>query len=122
MTFGFRCAEPNPDKLLMDNASRDDGGLWGQDCLEVFLEPSGAGSGKAAQLILTAGGGLYDAWDADTGWTCEGLKVAKAIGPGYWSMEVFVPLAALPGAKPPATGVSWLGQFTRCRSGTSRWW
>ena len=120
VTFGFRCGEPNPDKLLMDNASRDDGGLWGQDCLEVFIEPSGSGSGKVAQLILSAGGGLYDAWDADTGWTCAGLSFAKALGPDFWSMEVFVPLAALPGARPPATGVSWLCQFTRCRSGNGK--
>ena len=116
VTFGIRCGEPNPDKLKVDNANRDDGTLWFQDCVEVFLDPSGAAGGKVAQLLMSAGGGLFDAWDGDTTWTCEGLKFAKAIGPDHWSMEVQVPLAALPSVRPPATGVSWRGQFTRFRN------
>ena len=47
VTFGIRCREEFPDKLRMDNTNRDDGTLWFQDCIEVFLEPSGKGSGSA---------------------------------------------------------------------------
>lgn len=117
VTFGFRCTEPNPDKLKMDNTSRDDGTLWFQDCVEIFLEPSGKGGGPVVQLLISAGGGLFDAWgDKGTAWTCEGLKFAKAIGDGFWSLEVYVPLKALPCAMAPATGVSWQGQFSRFRN------
>ncbi len=116
ITFGLRCSEPNPDNLKVDNTNRDDGTLWFQDCVEIFLDPSGKGGGPVAQLLITAGGGLFDAWAGDSGWTCEGLKFAKATGDGFWSMEVHVPLAALPGALAPATGVSWSGQFTRFRN------
>jgi hypothetical protein len=87
VTFGFRCSEPNPDKLKMDNRSRDDGTLWFQDCVEVFLDPSGKGGGPVAQLSISAGGGLFDAWGGDSSWTCEGLKFAKSTGPDFWSME-----------------------------------
>ena len=117
VTFGFRCGEKSPDKLRMDNINRDDGTLWGQDCIEVFLDPSARAAGKVAQLLITAGGGLFDSWGGDTSWTCEGLKFAKALGEDYWSMEVYVPLKALPGAVAPATGVQWSGQFTRFRTG-----
>ena len=117
VTFGIHCDEKHPTKLRMDNANRDDGTLWFQDCVEVFLEPSGKGDGKVAQLLITAGGGLFDSWGGDSGWTCEGLKFTKHLGEDFWSMEVYVPLKALPGAVAPATGVQWNGQFTRFRSG-----
>ncbi len=120
VTFGIRCSEANPDKLKMDNASRDDGGLWGQDCLEIFLEPSGKGGGPVVQLLISAAGGLFDSLGGDTAWTCEGLQFAKVLGADFWSMEVYVPLKALPGAMPPGTGVSWSGQFTRFRSGEGK--
>ena len=120
VTFGIRCSEKSPNKLRTDNANRDDGGLWGQDCVEVFLEPSGKGGGKVVQLLISAGGGLYDSLAGDTAWTCEGLRFAKALGPDFWSMEVYVPLKALPDAMAPATGVSWTGQFTRFRSGEGK--
>lgn len=120
VTFGFHCSEKYPDKLRMDNTSRDDGTLWFQDCVEVFLDTSGKGAGPVVQLLITAGGGLFDACGGDTAWTCEGLKFAKALGDGFWSMEVYVPLKALPGAVAPATGVAWNGQFTRFRSGEGK--
>lgn len=117
VTFGFRCSEPNPDKLKVDNRNRDDGTLWFQDCVEIFLEPSGKGGGPVAQLLISAGGGLFDAWgDKGTAWTCDGLKFAKSLGPDFWSLEVYVPLTALAGVLPPATGVAWQGQFTRFRN------
>ncbi len=117
VTFGFRLTEAHPTKLRLDNTNRDDGTLWFQDCVEVFLDPSSKGGGKVAQLLISAGGGLYDAWGGDAGWTCKGLKFAKALGKDFWSMEVYVPLKALPGVVAPATGVSWNGQFTRFRTG-----
>lgn len=117
VTFGLRCSEPNPDKLKMDNTNRDDGTLWFQDCVEIFLEPSGKAGGPVVQLLISAGGGLFDAWGEEgTAWTCERLQFDKFIGPDFWSMEVYVPLQSLPGAIPPATGVSWQGQFTRFRN------
>lgn len=120
VTFGFRCSEKYPTKLRMDNRNRDDGTLWFQDCVEIFLDPGGEGGGKVAQLLITAGGGLFDSWDGDKGWTCEGLKLEKALGGDFWSMEVYVPLAAFPDAAKPGTGVAWSGQFTRFRSGTGK--
>ena len=120
VTFGFHFSEKYPDKLYMTNANRDDGTLWGEDCCEVFLDPSGKNGGKVVQLLISAAGGLYDSLAGDMSWTCEGLKFVKAIGQDYWSMEIHVPLKALPGAMAPGTGVSWSGQFTRFRNGANK--
>ncbi len=120
VTFGLHCSEKFPDKLRMDNRNRDDGTLWFQDCVEIFVEPSGKGGGPVAQLLISAGGGLFDSWGGDSSWNCEGLKFAAFIGADFWSMEVYVPLRALPGVMAPATGVSWSGQFTRFRSNTNK--
>ncbi|MHC4884818.1 MAG: DUF4838 domain-containing protein [Planctomycetota bacterium] len=120
VTFGIRCSEPNPDKLKMDNTNRDDGTLWFQDCVELFVDPSGKNAGTAAQFLVTAGGGLFDAWGGDSGWNCEGLKFAKALGKDFWSMEVYIPLKSLPDAMVPATGVVWNGQATRFRNGEGK--
>ena len=115
VTFGIRMTEPSQGALKKDMNSRDDGTLWWQDCAELYIDPSGNNSGTFAQLILTAGDGLWDSWGGDTAWTCEGLKRAMHVDKDYWSMEVFVPVKSLPKALAPATGVSWYGQITRHR-------
>ena len=66
---------------------RDDGLLYWDDCVEIFLDPSGRNSGRFVQLILTAGGGLFDAKDGQASWGCEGLRVARHIEEGHWFIE-----------------------------------
>ena len=115
ITFGLIMNEPNPAAIRKDNGNRDDGTIWHQDCVEIFLDPSGTGQGAVYQFILTAGTGFFDAKGTDIAWTCEGLKYKSYVGADFWSLEVYIPLSAFPGALAPNTGVSWNGQFTRHR-------
>lgn len=117
LLFGFHMSEPSPTKLLKNMQGRDDGGLWGQDCVELFIDTSGKNTGNFFQFILSAGGGIFDAKDNNPDWDCEGLKFAKHLGDDYWSMEVFIPAKAL-GVdfdSTAADGRTWYGQFTRHR-------
>jgi hypothetical protein len=116
VTFGLNMSEPNPGALKKEmGANHDDGGLWAQDCIEIFIDPSVAGNGASYQFLITAGGGIFDAKGADVSWNCEGLKQQSYVGKDFWSLEVFVPMSAFPDAKAPNTGVTWNGQFTRHR-------
>ena len=116
VSFGFHMAEPNPAALVKDKNNRDDPGIYWQDCVEIYLDASGSNTGKFVHLLLTAGGGIYDAFGGDTTWTCEGMKFASATGDGFWSMEVFVPMSALGVTLPTSSaGLKWYGQFCRNR-------
>lgn len=117
LLFSFHMNEPSPTTLLADKQGRDDGGLWGQDCVELFIDTSGKNSGHFYQFILTAGGGVYDSKNNDPGWNCEGLKFAKHLGDDFWSMEVFIPAKAIEidFNSTAADSRTWYGQFTRHR-------
>ncbi len=121
ITFGFTMQEPSTTTLLKDNHNRDDGMLWWQDCVEIYLDPSGRNSGVFAQILITAGGAIYDAWNGDSTWTCEGLAFGIHVGEDAWCMEVFVPHAAI-GAEvsTDSTGRIWYGQLTRNRMAGGR--
>lgn len=117
LIFSFRMTEPSPTKLLVNKEGKDDGGLWGQDCVELFIDTSGKNTGQFYQFILTAGKGVYDAKNNDPDWDCEGLQYAKHIGDDFWSMEVFIPAKALEidFSSTAADSRTWYGQFTRHR-------
>ena len=114
VTFGFRMAEPTPDKLRRDIKGRDDSLAWWNDNVELFLDVTGQRTGYY-QLIVNPNGAVFDAKGHNSEWTCEGLKVAAHVGADFWSLEVFVPTAAFADAVKPAAGVEWFGNFTRHR-------
>jgi len=117
LVFGFRMTEPNPLALQDKKQGRDEGGLWHQDCVEIFLDTSGSNSGHFVQFILTAGDALFDAKAGDARWNADGLQFATHRGEDFWSLEVFIPAEALdvPFEQTAADGRRWYGQFTRHR-------
>lgn len=116
LMLGLRMDEPNPAALVKDLANHDDGTLYWQDCVELFLDTSGKNSGKSYHLILTAGGAVYDAFGGDLAWECEGLEFKTHEGEDFWSMEVFIPHKSV-GAEvtTDSTGRIWYGQICRHR-------
>ena len=120
ITFGFKMTEPNTDSLTKDIKARDDALLWHQDCVEIFLDVTGANLGKFHQFIINAAGTIWDADNGDTAWDMKGLKVAVHTDKEYWSMEVFLPFAGFPKVVRVGTGVQWFGQFTRHRPTTGK--
>ncbi|MEX2606735.1 MAG: DUF4838 domain-containing protein [Kiritimatiellia bacterium] len=117
LLFGFHMSEPNPGALQNEKQGKDDGGLWHQDCVEIFIDPTGRNTGKFHQFILTAGKAVFDAKEGDAAWDCEGLRFATHIGDDFWSLEVFIPAASLDVdfSSTAGGGRVWHGQFTRHR-------
>lgn len=114
VTFGFRMAEPTPDKLARNIKGRDDSLAWWNDNVELFLDVAGQRTGYY-QLIVNPNAAVFDGKGHNSEWTCEGLKAAAHVGADFWSLEVFVPYAAFADAAKPAPGVEWFGNFTRHR-------
>lgn len=116
VTFGFHMAEPETAKLMKDigRDSRDAALLWWNDNVELFLDVMGEQT-DYYQIIVNATGAIADFHAKDATWNGDGIKAAAVIGTDYWSLEVFVPYAAFPKVKGPATGVTWYGNFTRHR-------
>lgn len=114
VTFGFRMAEPTPDKLRRDIQGSDDSLAWWNDNVELFLDVTGQRTGYY-QLIINPNGAVFDAKGHSVDWTCKGLSAAAHVGADFWSLEVFVPIAAFADAVAPAAGAQWFGNFTRHR-------
>lgn len=117
LIFGFHMSEPNPAALRDGMQGKDDGGLWYQDCVEIFIDPSGRNSGKFYQFILTAGNAVFDAKEGDAAWDSGDLRFATHLGDGFWSLEAFIPAASLEVdfSSTAGGGRVWHGQFTRHR-------
>jgi hypothetical protein len=114
--FGLRMTEPLPQELKTDLTARDDGMMWHQDCVELYLDVTGQNLGKFYQLILTARPAVMDLKDGDPAWNCAGLVTAVHRGTDFWSMEVFIPFASLGVTEPLGSGKKWCGQITRHRT------
>jgi hypothetical protein len=115
ITFGFKLTEPSPGKLKREVKTNDHGLTYWDDCVELFLDPSGKNLGEFVQFVINANGAVQDSKNGSYAWNAEGLKVATKLGEGCWTMEVFVPFKALGEAVRGGTGVTWYGQVTRNR-------
>lgn len=123
LIVGFTCEEPNLAGLVASPAGESPA-TWGDDCVEVFLDPAGDGSGYV-HLGLGAGGArgqdrvLGRAWYTD--WYSLGggaaaapkWQGATAKGDKVWTGEMRLPFSEL-GAT-PAVGKVWTLQVCRTR-------
>jgi hypothetical protein len=119
VTFGFTLAEPSPAKLKREVKTRDHGLTYWDDCVELYLDPSGKNLGDFVQLIINANGAVQDGKNGSWSWNLEGLKVARKLASDSWTMEVFVPFKGLGDNARYGTGVTWYGQITRNRMSDS---
>jgi hypothetical protein len=115
ITFGFKLTEPSPGKLKREVKTNDHGLTYWDDCVELFLDPTGKNLGEFCQFVINANGAVQDLKNGSYAWNAEGVKVATKLGDGFWSMEVFVPYKALGENVRYGTGVTWYGQITRNR-------
>ncbi len=117
ITFGFRMAEPMPDRLETANGGHDNGDMWWDDNVEIMIDVTGENLGEYYQFIVNPEGNYWDSRRKDATFECKGFKTKSFRGPDFWSMEVFIPYAAFPEAKVPGSGThtAWSGNFTRHR-------
>lgn len=115
---GFRCAEPNMDKLAPTRLERDSQ-VWLDDSVEVVIDPMNDRRGFA-HLIVNAAGAVYDATGSITAdsvseeaaWNGD-WQASASRGKAEWYAEVKVPFSTL-GMTPeesPCLGVN----FARAR-------
>ena len=117
ITFGFHMVEPTPQLLETKNGGHDNGSVWWDDCIEIFLDVTGKSEGEFYQFIVNPQGNYWDSKLKDTTWECPGFRAKAHRGTDSWSLEVFLPYAAFPEARRPGSGThtAWTGNFTRHR-------
>ncbi len=117
--FGFRMTEPTPDRLETRHGGHDNGGVWWDDNVEIFLDVTGKRAGDFYQIIVSASRAVFDNRNKDLAWEATGMKTGVFVGSDFWSLEVFLPFSALPDAVRPKPGAAstsfWTGNFTRHR-------
>ena len=98
------------------------GDTWGQDNCEIFIDASGTGDGHFYQLCID-GSCRLTCYTDGIDWKPQGVKIAKAVGEDFWSLEVFLPfkdVRGFPKARIPTTsadGCVWTGNLCRFRVG-----
>ena len=120
VTFGFRCFEAHMDKVVRNNPP-----CVGNDQVEFFIDPSGAGNGGYLQVAVDINGAakFYKSRRGSMPWTGEGVVAAAKSYDDRWEMEVYIPFDSIrgfPGARIPnqgAVNLKWVGNATRMRYG-----
>ncbi len=117
ITFGFHLHEPTPQLLETSNGGHDNGNMWWDDNVELFLDVTGKSEGEFYQFIVNPDINIWDSKQKDTTWECKGFKAAAHRGKDFWSLEVYLPYSAFPEADKPGSGTDtkWTGNFTRHR-------
>ena len=112
LLIGAICAEDRLDRVRSATVSRD-GAVWGDDCLEVFID--GPEPGTYYHLMLNPAGTVADekctGQEKDMGWNCD-LEVRTGRREGAWTATVSVPLGQV-GLEPGQPG-----RLNVCRSET----
>ena len=115
----YRCYESNLGSVKAEKAERDASGLWGDDCVELYLLPPDSSfpgipivGQKYYYLVVNSLGtqgdnvGLYerDQWDGK--WLARTARER-----GAWTVEMQIPFAEVDSR--PSEGGSWKVNFTR---------
>ncbi len=92
-----------------------DAPIYTEDTVEIFVQPEGLAAGDFHQFMVNAIGTRYDARTAagrsDVGGYNPSWQAATATGPTAWTVEVWLPFAALGVSGPPAAGQVWRGNL-----------
>jgi len=113
------CLEPQMEKVVATHTDPDDGDLWHDDCVEIFLSPRPATSIYYHFLINPLGVladvayGRQGVGSSETTWD-SGATVAARRGPDHWTVELALPFRSVGGATPPR-GRTWRANFNRER-------
>ena len=116
--IGIRCAEPEMAKLVDAPLPRD-GSLWNQDCVELFLSPTGQQT-SFYHFMLGANGVQFDDYKVENG-TLEGppynaiWQSAVYKGTDFWSAEIRIPLSAFSFTDSAQFSSTWLVNIARER-------
>ncbi len=92
----FSCQEPAMDRLVARQSGRDQSGVWLDDGIELFIDPTGRRE-KYAHFIVNTNGSLYEEIGQDPTWNPDIQYQARKRADGY-DVELAIPWAALEAA------------------------
>lgn len=107
--IAVRAIEPTPEGIVADNHGRDNRGVFGDDCIEIFVDANHDHE-SYFQFGVNSTGDVYDSLGKDSSWSANAIA-AGALGDGEWTLEVAIDFQSL-GVKPAAGTV--IG-FNVCR-------
>jgi len=95
--FAVECFEPELDKIRAECTERDSG-VWGDDCVEVFLSLA-EDTRRYVHIVVNSRGVIADgAYNEDGGrssaWNCAGEAAARTRA-GSWTVELSIPFHQL---------------------------
>jgi len=91
--IAFRCLQTRAGKVPA-KVTRRDGAVFGEDSVEVFLQPNPA-DGRYIHLAVNAIGTQFDELGFDTTWDAQ-WRVATYREESEWGAELKIPFASLP--------------------------
>ena len=103
--IAVRCAEPKMNRLSLKAKKRDDGLLWRDDGIEVFIDPT-FDREHYFQLCVNANNVVFDAKGKDVSWDCA-METATGREQEAYTVELAVPWVALgvPGGPQPGAAM-----------------
>ncbi len=76
-------------------AAARDGEIWGNDAIEIFIQPDLAKPGVYGQLIADSNGNLYDEFNRKTEWNVQKSFCKTKRHRGWWDLEWSLDLSEL---------------------------
>ncbi len=94
--IAFRCEEPLMKQIVMEHSGRDAEGIWQDDSVEVFIDPSGERR-RYAHIIINAAGAMLDEIGTSEKWDSSASVGVKRYDK-EWKCELAIPWSDLKGA------------------------
>ena len=92
--IGIKCAEPEMDKMRAKALRNDNGEVFADDAIELFISLKESAE-PYFQFGVNSIGTTYEAKGAYTDWNCDwSVKTSK--GQGEWHVEIAIPFSSLP--------------------------
>ena len=90
--IGVKCHDSDTLNIRAECTERDDGGVFADDCIEIFVVPDPERITDCYHFAVNARGTLYDSKSDDVAWNTRG-SVAAHVSKPFWSLEIRLPLA-----------------------------
>ena len=93
--LGVRCRETDLASTKSGKYNRDADEVWQEDAVEFFLALTDQDDSTYHQIVVNAGGSLYDGFNRDTEWNGANIKAAVGKEEAAWTLELCVPFTDL---------------------------
>jgi hypothetical protein len=108
------CREPLPERLRA-SVKEDNKDIWGDDCIEFNLDPTGASKGIYQIRVNSAGAKEMTIPGVEAS-NFHMLRAAAQVGAGEWRFELAVPFRSVGISRSPLAQMRWRINFERLRT------